>query len=135
MPYTVTKRTGDGRPLPSFLAIERDTGKEVEVIRCKFGAIYVLVPPSVGRQVTLVREIDVRPDGIRDTTAKNFLGMKLPYGVKHVIFSVGRERLLGEIQSQGAFDLRYVKKPEEDRQRPTKTEEEKPVDAAEVSKV
>jgi hypothetical protein len=89
----------------------------------------VLVPPSVGRQVTLVREIDVRPDGIRDTTAKNFLGMKLPYGVKHVIFSVGRERLLGEIQSQGAFDLRYVKKPEEDRQRPTKTEEEKPSDA------
>jgi hypothetical protein len=133
--FSVVKGTGDGRPLPSFLAIERDTGKEVEVVRCKFGSIYVLVPPSVGRQVTLVREIDVRPDGIRDTTAKNFLGMRRPYGVKHVIFSTGRERLLGEIQSQGAFDLRYVKKPEEDRQRPTKTEEEKPVDAAEVSKV
>jgi len=106
MPFQVIKRPG-WNPVASFRVRERGTGKEFECCRCKFGSIYLLIPPANGRRVVTSQEIDVRPTYIRRTESKNFLGGKIPCGVAYVTFTLGREAFVEKLDSDEAFDVKY----------------------------
>lgn len=106
--FSVVKHPA-GNSLVPFRAIEFETGKEVDVIRVTLGSRHMLIPPAAGRSVVVAQEINVPAQGLRITTAKNFLGTRIPTGTSFLVFEIGMERFLEKCDGDGAFSLKYTK--------------------------